>query len=155
MIPPIISNSKLLINCIEKALCFNKYFLSHCKCNVNNSILPALSYLTDSCLGTIQITENDMKSIIMSLTPNKTHGCDNISIQMLQLSAESIHIHVGIIFTNIVITGIFPDQWKLTNVTPIYKKNDKQLVSNYNPSPCYQSVPKYLRKLYLIIFIGI
>ena len=53
----------------------------------------------------------------MSLNPNKTCGCDNISIQMLQLCAESIRI--------------FPDQWKLANVTPIHIKNDKQLVSNY------------------------
>ena len=71
--------------------------------------------ITDSRLGTIQITVNE-------LNPNKTHGCDNISIQMLQLCAESIHIPLGIIFTNIVITGIFPDQWKLANVTPIHKK---------------------------------
>ena len=82
-IPPIISNSKLLINCVEKAQCFNNFFLSHCKTNVNNSILPALSYLPDSRLGTIQITENEIKSIIMSLNPNKTNG-DKISIQMLQ-----------------------------------------------------------------------
>ena len=77
----------------------------------------------------------------MSLNPNKTHGCDNISIQMLQLCAESIHMPLGIIFRNNVKTGIFPDQWKLTNVTPIHKKNDKQLVSNYRPiSLLYPSV---------------
>ena len=108
-IPPIISYSKLLINSVEKAQCFNKFFLPHCKTNVNNSILPALSYLADSRLGTIKITENEIKSIIMSLNPNKTYGCDNISIQMLQLCAEAIHIPLGIIFSNIVITGIFPD----------------------------------------------
>ena len=129
-IPPIISNSKLLINCLEKVQCFNNFLLSHCKTNVNNCILPALAYLTDSRLGTIQITENEIKSIIMSLNPNKTHGCDIISIEMLQLCAESIHIPLGIIFRNIVITGIFPDQWKLANVTPIHKIYDKQLVSN-------------------------
>ena len=138
--PPIISNSKLLINCIEKAQCFNNFFLSDWKTNVHNSTLPALSYLTDSCLGIIQIIENEIKSIIMSLNPNKTHWCDNISKQMLQLCVLSIHIPQGIIFRNIGITGIFPDQWKLAITAP---------------SPCYQSLPKYLRKLYLIIFIGI
>ena len=120
-IPPIISNNKLVINCVEKARCFKIFFLSHCKTNVNNSTLPALSYLTDSRLGTIRIADNEIKSIIMSLNPNKTHGCDNISIKMLQLCAESIHIPLGIIFRNIVKTGIFPDQWKLANVSPIHK----------------------------------
>ena len=50
----------------------------------------------------------------MSLNPDKTHECDNISIQMIQLCAVSIHLPLGIIFRNIVKTGIFPDQWKLT-----------------------------------------
>ena len=120
-----VNTNKLVINCVEKARCFNTFFLSHCKTNVNNSTLPALSYLTDSRLGTIRIADNEIKSIIMSLNPNKTHGCDNISINMLQLCAESIHIPLGIIFRNIVKTGIFPDQWKLANVSPIHKKNDK------------------------------
>ena len=52
---------------------------------------------------------------------------------MLQLCVESIHIPLGIIFKGIISTGIFPDQWKLANVTPIYKKGDKQLVSNCRP----------------------
>ena len=38
-----------------------------------------------------------------------------------------------IIFDNILETGIFPDQWKEANGTPVHKKNDKQLISNYRP----------------------
>ena len=83
----------------------------------------------------------------MSLNPNKTHGCDNISIKMFQLCAESIHIPLGIIFRNIVKTGIFPDQWKLANVSPIHKKNDKQLVSNYRPISLLPICSKILEKI--------
>ena len=154
-IPPIFSNNKLIINCVEKAQCFNKCFLSHCKTNVNNILLPAFSYLTDSRLGNIQITDNEIKSIIISLNPNKTHGCDSISIQMLHLCAESIHFPLGIIFRNIVNIGIFPDQWKLANVTPIHKKNDKQLIPNYRPISLLPICSKIFEKIYLITFIGI
>ena len=38
-----------------------------------------------------------------------------------------------IIFDNILKTGIFPDQWKEANVTPVHKKDDKQSTSNYRP----------------------
>ena len=79
-IPPIFSNNRLIINCVEKAQCFNKFFLSHCKTNVNNSVLQTFSYLTGRRLGNIQITDNEIKSTIISLNPNKTHGCDRISI---------------------------------------------------------------------------
>ena len=66
---------------------------------------------------------------------------------MLQLCAESIHIPPGIIFRNIVKTGIFPDQWKLANVSPIHKKNDKQLVSNYRPISLLPICSKILEKI--------
>ena len=38
-----------------------------------------------------------------------------------------------IIFQNILVTSTYPDIWKLANVTPIFKKGDKQLLKNYRP----------------------
>ena len=77
--------------------------------------------LTDNRLSSIQFANDELKSL------NKSHGCGNISIQMLPLCMEYIHIPLGINFSNIIKTGIFPDQWKLANVTPIRNKDDKQL----------------------------
>ena len=37
------------------------------------------------------------------------------------------------LFENCLRTGIFPDQWKKTNIVPIHKKVDKQLLKNYRP----------------------
>ena len=33
----------------------------------------------------------------------------------------------------LLLTSIYPDIWKLANVTPILKKGDKQLIKNYRP----------------------
>ena len=52
---------------------------------------------------------------------------------MIKLCADSICLPLQIIFQNIIDTGIFPDQWKEANVTPVHKKKDKQTVSNYRP----------------------
>ena len=38
-----------------------------------------------------------------------------------------------IIFRIILLTAIYPDMWKLANVTPIFKNGDKQLTTNYRP----------------------
>ena len=35
-----------------------------------------------------------------------------------------------IIFQSILSTSIYPNMWKLANVTPIFKKGDKQLIEN-------------------------
>ena len=52
---------------------------------------------------------------------------------MTKLCGQHLCVPLKIIFDNIIRTGVFPDQWKEANVTPVHKKNDKQLISNYRP----------------------
>ena len=132
-IPPIIVNNKFIINCKEKASTFNKHFSNQCKLNINNSILPPFNFLTNNSLDTISISNEDILNILNSLNPNKSHGPDNISIRMLQLCGDSIVVPLKIIFDNIIHTGSYPSLWKRANVTPIHKKNNKQILSNYRP----------------------
>ena len=61
------------------------------------------------------------------INPNKATGPDGISGQMLLLCDDSVSIPLQIIYSNILSTSIYPDIWKLANVTPIFKKGDKQL----------------------------
>ena len=53
---------------------------------------------------------------------DKCYLCDSSAVLPLKL-----------IFHNILETSIYPNMWKLANVTPIFKKDDKQLVKNYRP----------------------
>ena len=52
---------------------------------------------------------------------------------MLLLCDDSVVLTLRIIFGNILSTATYPDIWKLANVTPIFKKGDKQLIGNYRP----------------------
>ena len=52
---------------------------------------------------------------------------------MLPLCNDSVVLPLKIIFKNILLTSIYPGMWKLANVTPIFKKGDKQLIKNYRP----------------------
>ena len=52
---------------------------------------------------------------------------------MLLLCDDSVTLPLKIIFRNILLTSIYPDIWKLANVTPIFKKGDKQSINNYRP----------------------
>ena len=52
---------------------------------------------------------------------------------MIELCEDSIALPLSIIFNNIINTGIFPAIWKFANVTPVHKKESKQIVKNYRP----------------------
>ena len=52
---------------------------------------------------------------------------------MLILCDYSVVLPLKIIFENILLSSLYPDMWKLANVTPIFKKGDKQSIKNYRP----------------------
>ena len=52
---------------------------------------------------------------------------------MLLLCDDSVVLPLSLIFKNILNSSQYPDMWKVANVTPIFKKDDKQLVKNYRP----------------------
>ena len=81
------------------------------------------------------------------INPNKATGSDGISGKMLLLCDDSVSIPLQIIYSNILSTSIYPDIWKLANVTPIFKKGDKQLINNYRPISLLPICGKILEKL--------
>ena len=132
-IPPLFVQGKFITNFKEKADIFNDFFSSQCTPFVNNSKLPELHFLSNGRISTFEITLDDIKDIITGLNNKKAHGPDLISVNMVKLCGQHLYVPLKIIFDNILETGIFPDQWKEANVTPVHKKNDKQIISNYRP----------------------
>ena len=45
-----------------------------------------------------------------------------------------------IIINQIIATGIFPDQLKISTVIPLYKAKDQTFLSNYRPTALLPSV---------------
>ena len=80
---------------------------------------------TDKRLNTMNFNGDDIISIIKSLDSKKAHAAD-ISIRMIKLCADSIILPLTLIFEDCINKGIFPDQWKLANVIPSYKKRIKE-----------------------------
>ena len=130
-IPPLFEQGKFIIDCKEKASLFNEYFSSQCTPFVNDSSLPELTFLTNRRISNFDISLNEINDIISGLNTNKAHGPDLISVNMVKLCGQHICVPLKIIFDNIIDTGIFPEQWKKANVTPVHKKNDKQMIPNY------------------------
>ena len=132
-IPPIFKEGTFILNCIDKAKLFNEHFSNQCKLILNNSSIPVFEYITNKRIESISIKDDDILSLIRKLNPNKAAGSDGISGQMLLICDSSAVLPLKLIFHNILEASIYPNMWKLANVTPIFKKDDKQLVKNYRP----------------------
>ena len=64
---------------------------------------------------------------------HKAHGHDDISIRMIKMCDKSILKPLILSFENSTKSSYYPDIWKKSNIVPVHKKNDKQLVTNYRP----------------------
>ena len=73
------------------------------------------SLLNRQALSTIEFVNTDMLKIIQNLNPNKAHGYDKISIQMLEICGNSICRPLEFIFNDCLTNGIFPSDWKKGN----------------------------------------
>ena len=60
-------------------------------------------------------------------------GPDNIRAKILKETSENVALPLSIIFKQSLSTGQVPEDWKLANITPIYKKSSKFAAENYRP----------------------
>ena len=146
-IPPLLIDNKFIIDCKEKASLFTKFFCKQCTTVLSNSVLPPLTYRTNSRMDSFPISSEDIIKIIQKLNPNKATGSDRISAQMLILCGDTAAIPLKILFNNILSTGVYPNLWKLANITPIHKKDDKQKIINYRPISLLPICGKILEKI--------
>ena len=121
----------------------------------NDSTLPMFIQISHVCLGTVTINRKLILDIIKSLNVNKAHGPDNISGRVIELcvcggGGVNVTLPLCILFNNIINTGIFPNLWKSANVTPVHKKDSKQVVKHYRP---ISRLPLFVKMFERILFI--
>ena len=56
------------------------------------------------------------------MSQRKSAELDNIPIKLLKMAASIVSPSLTLTFAKSIETGIFPDEWTLARVTPIFKK---------------------------------
>ena len=133
LIPPLLENGLFITDIIDKCKIFNSYFQSQCTILDTSSVLPSFLKKTDKSIDKITFTQNQITTLIRKIQTKKSHGHDGISANLLKLADDAISFPLFVIYTNCVIKGIFPNKWKKANVKLIFKKKNKNLVTNYRP----------------------
>ena len=82
----------------------------------------------------IEISINGILKLLYNLKPGKAAGPDKIRPLILKELRVELAPIIKVIFERSLETGKLPADWCIkANVTPIYKKGDKSLASNYRP----------------------
>ena len=90
-------------------------------------------YSEDHELQDIKFTKDKVKEKLAKLKPSSAPGPDQIWPRVLQRLSCTLCVPLAIIFNTCMTEGSVPPDWKLANVTPIFKKGSKGDPSNYRP----------------------
>ena len=84
--------------------------------------------------------------MLCGLECKKAAGIDGIPSRISKLSAKVIAPSLTIIFTQTILTGIFPNDWKIARITLIFKPDAKDKMTNYRPISVVSIISKIAEK---------
>jgi Reverse transcriptase (RNA-dependent DNA polymerase)/Endonuclease-reverse transcriptase len=96
----------------------------------------------DSPFGALQFTVDEVLSVLQDLDVNKGAGPDGIPPLILKNCASAFAVPLSLLFNRSLSTCVFPDRWKLSYVTPIFKKGRRNNVEDYRGVAILSAIPK-------------
>jgi hypothetical protein len=131
-------NNNELITSTEKADAFAKMYAE--KLTIKDAELtqiPTFESRTSKRLKHVRFKKSETKTLLNQINTSKATGPDGISGRVLKATADVIAPHVTRVFQKLFFKSCFPDQWKIHNVAPVYKKKSKSeklptSLSSYN-----------------------
>ena len=86
-------------------------------------------------------------NLLRNIDEKKATGLDMIPSKLLKMAASIVTPSLTAIFTKSIITGIYPTEWKMARVTPVFKKGEKSDLNNYRPISVIPVVSKVFEKI--------
>ena len=132
-----------------KAEAFSKYFSSVFNADTSlPSDLPSSPFTNDT-ISSIELSNEDVLSALQSLNPSKTPGPDELHPRILKECANDLAPSLCMLFNKSLRLGKLPSDWKLANITPVFKKGGKSLISNYRQISLLSIVSKLCERCVL------
>ncbi|KAK4815910.1 hypothetical protein QYF61_010150 [Mycteria americana] len=94
---------------------------------------------------------NFHKKVNYQVDTHKSMGPDGIHLRVLRELVEELAKPFSIIYQQSWLTGEVPDDWRLANVMPIYKKGRKEDPRNYRPVSLASVLGKIIKRFILSV----
>ena len=123
-----------------------------CRVNFVNAIPPAIHpYQTQRFLSNIIATEEQVLELMKGVDISKACGYDGVGNKIIKLCSEGFHAYFTHFINLSLSLGQYPSEWKLANVIPLFKNDNRQLKVNYRPVSLLASFSKICEELYSFI----
>ena len=71
---------------------------------------------------------------------------DNISTEYIKLAGPGLASHICTIINQSIREGVYPSQWKISKIIPLFKHGNRSDPNNYRPIAILSCVSKILEK---------
>ena len=108
-------------------------------------------------MSTLVITEDLVHNKISKLNTTKASGPDGIHPYILSTFCDYLCKPLCLIYNQSLQSGQLPQDWKLANVTPVYKNGQRNLPNNYRPISLTSQSCKVLESIirdHIIVFLS-
>ncbi|CAJ0944424.1 unnamed protein product [Ranitomeya imitator] len=109
-----------------------------------NPMADKMSSDKNSQLNVTCLTQQEVRRRLKITKIDKSPGPDGIHPRVLQELSTVIDRPLFLIFKDSIITGSVPQDWRIANVVPIFKKGTKTELGNYRPVSLTSTVGKIL-----------
>ena len=93
------------------------------------------------------VDEDTVLQHLLSVKTNKAIGLDSISARLLKYGARAICRSVTNLLNLSISSGKFPDVWKCSRVTALFKSGDRSNPTNYRPISILPTLSKIMEKV--------
>ena len=146
-IPPLDTGGEILVDDKAKANAFNTYFQKASLIDDSNSEVPNEILFFEHALQGIHITLQDVIDQIRVLDVTKSYGPDQISPLFLKEGGLPLAQSLCQLYNLSLRLSTVPKQWKMANIVPIHKKEEKDDIKNYRPVSLLSVVGKIMERI--------
>ena len=84
-------------------------------------------------LEDVDVSPQKVEVKLASLRTNSSPGPDEMHPRILRESAQALSVPLSMLLRKSLDSGTLPPEWKAGEITPIYKKGNRQDPSSYRP----------------------
>lgn len=122
--------------------------------DVNSSFYPDSSYISSLNqvsgsfnVNDIALSREQVLYHLQLLDDDSSFGPDGIPAIVLKNCADLLVDPLCVLFNLSLQSGVFPELWKKSFITPIFKKGSRSKIENYRPVAKLSCIPKLFEKI--------